>query len=307
MKKILFVAFLFPLFISAQEYVDILKIGYGQTLNNDFKGTDSNTSVKTFTAGLIFPIVLNENQALITGADFSSNNVQLFPEAEFTNLYSTNLKLGLASTWSEKWSSTIVLLPKIASDYKNITEDDFYIAAFALLNMKKNENLKYRFAVYVAKEAYGIYATPIIGWYYLSPNKRFEMDMSLPIASDINYKLGNTTVGVDYYGIGKTYKLHYENTPTLYTDYSSLEFSGYFQFNLLEESVLLRAKAGYSTNKFKVYDEKDQIDVRLSAFSLGDDRTQLNASLSGGVFLKVEAIYRFHIKEKSKSQDPNSK
>lgn len=307
MKKILFVAFLFPLFISAQEYVDILKIGYGQTLNNDFKGTDSNTSVKTFTAGLIFPIVLNENQALITGADFSSNNVQLFPEAEFTNLYSTNLKLGLASTWSDKWSSTIVLLPKIASDYKNITEDDFYIAAFALLNMKKNENLKYRFAVYVAKEAYGIYATPIIGWYYLSPNKRFEMDMSLPIASDINYKLGNTTVGIDYYGIGKTYKLHYENTPTLYTDYSSLEFSGYFQFNLLEESVLLRAKAGYSTNKFKVYDEKDQIDVRLSAFSLGDDRTQLNASLSGGVFLKVEAIYRFHIKEKSKSQDPNSK
>ncbi len=307
MKKILFVAFLFPLFISAQEYVDILKIGYGQTLNNDFKGTDSNTSVKTFTAGLIFPIVLNENQALITGADFSSNNVQLFPEAEFTNLYSTNLKLGLASTWSEKWSSTIVLLPKIASDYKNITEDDFYIAAFALLNMKKNENLKYRFAVYVAKEAYGIYATPIIGWYYLSPNKRFEMDMSLPIASDINYKLGNTTVGVDYYGIGKTYKLHYENTPTLYTDYSSLEFSGYFQFNLLEESVLLRAKAGYSTNKFKVYDEKDQIDVRLSAFSLGDDRTQLNASLSGGVFLKVEAIYRFHIKDNPKSQDPNSK
>ena len=303
LKKLLFIAFLFPLFISAQEYVDLLKLNYGQTLNNNFEGTNSSTNVKSFNAGLIFPIVLNENQALITGADFSSANLQLFPEAEYTGLYSTNLKLGLSSTWSEKWSSAIVLLPKIASDYKNISSNDFYFAAFAIINRKKNENLKYRFAVYVAKEAFGMYATPIFGWYYLSPNKHFEMDISLPIAGDVNYKLGNNTVGVDYYGIGKTYKLHYENTPTLYTDYSSLEFSGYFQFNLLEENVLLRAKAGYSTNQFKVYKEDDQVDLRLSAFNFGDDRTQLNASLSGGVFLRVEAIYRFHIKENPKSQD----
>lgn len=307
MKKLLFLIFIFPFFISAQEYVDLLKIGYGQTLNNNFEGVDSSTNVKSFTAGLTFPIVLNKNQALITGADFASSSVQLFPEANYTGLYSTSLKLGLASTWSEKWSTTIVLLPKIASDYKNISGEDFYLGAFALLNMKKTENLKYRFAVYVAKEAFGIYATPILGWYYLSPNQRFEMDMSLPIAADINYKLGNTTVGVDYYGIGKTFKLHNENTPTLYTDYSSLEFSGYFQFNFLEESVLLRTKAGFSTNKYEVYNEGDQIDVRLSAFSLGDDRTQLNPSISGGTFLKLEAIYRFHITENSKEKIPNNK
>ncbi len=307
MKRLLLLIFLFPFFISAQEYVDIFRIGYSQTLNNNFEGVDSSTNVKSFEAGLTFPVVLNENHALITGADFSINNLQLFPEAEFTSLYSTNIKLGLASTWSEKWSTTIVLLPKIASDYKNISSDDFYFGGFALLKLKKNENLKYRFGIYASQEAFGLFTTPILGWYYLSPNKRFEMDMSLPISADVSYKLGITTVGVDYFGIGRSYNVHYQNAPTLYADLSSLEFASYLQFNALEESVLLRAKLGYSSNNYEMYAKGEKMDLGVSAFSFGDDRTQLNPELNGGIFLKFEAIYRFHIKENSKKQEPNSK
>jgi len=243
---------------------------------------------------------------LITGADFSRNNLQLFPEAEYTSLYSTNLKLGMASTWSDKWSTTIVLLPKIASDYKNISGDDFYLGGFALLKLKKNENLKYRFGIYASQEAFGLFTTPILGWYYLSPNKRFEMDMSLPISADVSYKLGITTVGMDYFGIGRSYKVHYENLPTLYADLSSLEFAGYLQFNTLEESVLLRAKLGYSSNNYEMYAEGEKMDLGVSAFSFGDDRTQLNPSLNGGIFFKLEAIYRFHIKKKSEVEEPVS-
>lgn len=293
-----------PSIISAQEYVDLLRIGYGQTFNNHFDEVDSSTHVEAFEVGFTFPLVLNENHALITGADFSFNKLQLFPDAEYTDLYSTNLKLGMASTWSEKWSTTIVLLPKIASDYKDISSDDFYFGGFALLKMKKNENLKYRFGVYATQEAYGVFTTPILGWYYLSPNNRFEMDMSLPIAADVSYKFGLTTLGLDYFGIGRSYNVHYKNTPTLYADLSSLEFASYLQFNALKESVLLRAKLGYSTNNYEMYAKGEKIDLGVSAFSFGDDRTQLNASLNGGVFLKFEAIYRFHLNDKSSS--PNS-
>lgn len=282
---------------SAQEYVDIFKIGYGQTLNNNFEGVDSSTNVEFFEAGFTFPVVLNENHTFITGADFSLNSVQLFPETEYSNLYSTSLVLGMASTWSEKWSTTIILLPKIASDYKNISSNDFYFGGFAILKLKKNENFKYKFGVYASQEAFGLFTTPILGWYYLSTNKRFMMDMSLPISADINYKFGATTIGIDYFGIGRSYNVHYENKPTIYADLSSLEFAGYFQFNVLEESILLRAKVGYSSNNYEMYAEGQEIDVGVSAFSFGDDRTQLNPSINGGVFLKVEAIYRFHIKE----------
>lgn len=296
MKKLLFFL-LFPILAPAQEYVDILKIGYGETFNNDFEGTESSTHVKSLEAGFTFPVVLNENHALITGFDFSRNNLQLFPHDEFTSLYSTSLKLGLASTFSEKWSSTVVLLPKIASDYQDISGEDFYFGGFALLKLKKNENLKYRFGIYTTSEAFGLFSTPILGWYYLSPNKRFEMDMSLPISADVNYNLGITTIGIDYFGIGRSFKLHKENTPETYVDLSSLEFAGYVQVNVLQNSVLLRAKLGYSSNNYEVYADGDKIDLGVSAFSFGDNRTQLNPEMNGGMFLKFEALYRFHIKK----------
>lgn len=289
----------------AQDYVDIFRIGYGETFNNDFEGTNSSTSIRSFEAGFTFPVVLNDNHALITGADFSTNNLQLFPEAERTSLYSTNIKLGLASTYSERWSSTIVLLPKIASDYNDISSDDFYLGGFALLKLQKKENLIYRFGVYGSQEAFGFFTTPIIGWYYLSSNKKFEMDMSLPISADVSYALGKTTIGMDYFGIGRSFNIKNENQPDTYVDLSSLEFAAYWQFNFLDKSVLLRTKLGYSSNNYEVYADGETIDLGLSAFSFGDDRTQLNPEMNGGFFAKIEAIYRFNLPSKEDKTPEN--
>lgn len=297
MKKLLFIILVFPLFSSAQDYVDLLRIGYGYSPSKNFEGVDIGTKIQTIEGGLTIPVVLNKNHALITGVDFSMNHLQLFPEAPATNLYSSTLKLGLASTWSDKWSTTIVLLPKLASDYIHLSNKDFYMGMFAVLKLQKKENLIYRFGFYGSQEAFGLFTTPILGWYYLSPNNRFEMDMSLPIAADMSYKFDFATLGIDYFGIGRSFRVHYENAPTLYTDLSSLEFAAYLQFNTWSEGLLLRTKVGYATNDYEMYKEGDKIDLGISAFSFGDNRTQLNPSINGGVFFKVEAIYRFHIKK----------
>jgi hypothetical protein len=300
LKKIAYCFLLFTSISFSQEYVDLLKIGYGKTLNNDFEGTSQSTTVQFFEADFTYPIVLNEKNTFITGASFNQNKLQLFPEAEHTNLYSTLLKIGLASTFNDRWSGTIVLLPKIASDYRQISGDDFYFGGIGLLKFQKTEHLKYRFGIYATSEAFGLFTTPIIGWYYLSPNKKFEMDMSLPIAADVNYDVGFATIGIDYFGIGRSYNLEKENQAKVYVDQSSLEFAGYIQFNTLQKSVLLRAKAGYATSNYEVYADGDTIDLGISAFSFGDNRTPLNPDLSGGLFLKFEAIYRFHIPAEKK-------
>lgn len=307
MKKAILIFLFLPLFAYSQNYVDLLRIGYGQTLNNDFEGTSSSTQVKSFEADLTFPVVLNEKHAFITGLSFSRNNLQLFPNDDFTSLISTTLKLGLASTFSETWSSTIVLLPKIASDYENISGDDFYLGGFAVLKLKKKENLIYRFGAYGSQEAFGFFATPIFGWYYLSPNGRFEMDMSLPIAADMNYCLGVTTIGMDYVGIGRSFNITKDGALPLYADLSSLEFASYLQFNVLNKSVLLRAKFGYSSNDYEMYLQGEKIDLGLSAFSFGDDRTQLNPAIRGGLFLKFEAIYRFQLKKDKEAVETPAK
>lgn len=295
MKKLLQYLFLFSCFVNAQDYVDLVKIGYGQTLNNNFENTTSSTKVQFSEIDITFPIVLNPKNAFITGISFSQNNLQLFPDANKTDLYSTLLKIGLASTYNEKWSSTLVLLPKIASNYKNLSKDDFFFGGFGLLKYKKKENLIYRFGIYATSEAYGVYTTPILGWYYLSPNKKFEMDVAIPISADINYNLGFTTLGFDFFGIGRSYNLKTENQPNFYVDQSSIEFSAYTQFNLLNESVLLRGKLGYATSNYEVYAANEKIDLGIPLIAFGDERTLLNPDISGGVFLKFEAIYRFHL------------
>ncbi len=290
---------LFALLGNAQEYVDLLKIGYGQTFNNNFEGSDNGTHVSALEFDLTFPVVLNKKNALITGIIFSKNNLQLYPddginENPFFNLYSTTLKIGLSSIFNDRWSTTLVLLPKVASDYQNISSDDLYLGGVALLKLRKRESLIYRFGIYSSAEAYGFYTTPIFGWYYLSPNKRFEMDTSLPISADINYTKGAITYGFDYFGIGRSFNITQEGANE-YVDLSSLEFASYIQWNAMDKKVLLRAKFGYSSNDYEVYSKADKIDLGLTAFSFGDDRTQLNPTMKGGLFLKFEAVYRFTI------------
>lgn len=302
MKKFL-ILFLFPLWASSQDYVDIFKINYGSTSESTFDGSSVSTDVKLFDVNFIYPIVLNDKYTLITGADFSATSLHLFPDSELTRLYSTTLNLGLATTYSDKWSSTIVLLPKLASDYKDISGRDFYMGGFAVVKLKKSENFKYRFGLYMSSEAFGMTVTPIIGCYYISPNNRFEIDASLPIAADINYSLGFATVGFDYEGLGRSYKLDLDADTRIYVEQSPLEFSSYVQFAAFQNALLMRAKIGYTINDYEVYEESDQLDLQLSAIEFGAEREMLNPNLTDVLFFKLEMIYRFHISKDNKESD----
>jgi len=297
-SAIFLVCFLYTLGLQAQDYVDLFRFGYGKTFSNNYEGTNSSTSVGNLELDLTYPIPISERNILITGLSFTSNSLELFPNSETTNLYSTLLKFGIATTFTDKWSSTVVLLPKLASDYEVIQADDLYIGGYGILKYRKKENLIYRFGAYGSTEAFGFFCTPIIGWYYLSPNEKFQMDMSLPISADINYKLGIISVGMDYFGIGRSFNIRKPDSGDIYVDFSSLEFALYGQMGMLKESLLFKAKVGYASNDFEVYEQGDKIDLGLSAFSFGDNRTQLNPNIQGSAFLKFEVLYRFHIPKK---------
>jgi len=266
------------------------------TSGNSFEGTSESTDVSSFEANLSIPIVLNKNTALITGAIFSSNRLQLYPsengiETPYTNLYSTTLKIGLDANFNDKWGMTLVLLPKLASDYFHISSNDLFIGGFGILKLKKHENVFYRFGLYSSAEAFGFYTTPIFGWYSLSKNKKLEMDMYLPISADINYTFGKFTYGFSYFGIGRSFNIEEDNSQT-YVQLNALEFAGYAQLNNVIKNVHLRAKLGYSTDDYEVHEYGDKIGFGFIAFNFNDDREQLNPKISGSIFFKLELMYR---------------
>jgi len=298
MKKYLALLLLVSLpFLSfSQEYIDLFSINYGKTGKTTFENLPENTTITTFETDFTFPFVLNKKYVIITGGNHSSNSLQLFPEPNYNHLYSTLLKAGVKITHSEHWSGTYILLPKLASDYINLNKDDFYLGGAFVWEYKKTKNLNYSYGFYGSTEAFGLFITPIFGIYYLSPDSRLEMKLSLPIDGNLNYSLSNNTkIGFDYISRGSSYKLTQENIRSNYVQNNSLELSSYIERSLLDNTVLLRLKMGFSDNRFEVYPIDQKVDLTLSAFKFGDNRTQLNKDLSSSLFFKFENVYRFDL------------
>lgn len=301
-KKIIQLLFLIlPFLCSAQEYIDLFSINYGKSQEKTFEDSSVNTSISTFQTNLTLPIVLNEKYIAVTGVNFSSYSLQLFPDSNNNHLYSTNLRAGLSVKHSEHWSGLYLFLPKVASDYINVSNKDIYLGGLALLKYKRNENFGYGLGLYGSSEAYGMSVVPIVTFYYHSPNKRFEINAFMPNDADINYSLNDKTrIGVDFLGHGNSYKLTTGNVRSNYVENNSIDFSSYVQRSVLDNKILLRLKLGYSLNEFRVYPIDQKLDLQILALKFGDNRTRLFEDKSNTFLLKMEAIYRFDLSKVKK-------
>jgi hypothetical protein len=292
--KLLFL--ILPFLCSAQEYIDLFSVNYGKSEKTTFENTSVSTSISTFSTNLILPVVLNKKYTAVAGINFIGYNLQLFPDSNNTSLYSTALRAGLRINHSEHWSGLYILIPKVASDYKNISGEDFYFGGVAALKYRRNENFGYSFGLYGSSEAYGLSMTPIVGLYYHSQDKRFEMNFFLPNDADINYSLTDKTkIGVDFLGHGNSYKLTTDKVRSTYVENNSIDFSSYLQRSVFDNKVLLRLKMGYSLNEFRVYPIDQKLDLQILVLKIGDNRTRLLEDKSNSLFFKMEALYRFDL------------
>lgn len=287
--------------LSAQKYVDLGKVFYANTPVNQFDSTTVGTRVQEYGIDVTLPVVLKNGNALITGFYAECINTKVNPvEANLTSVYTTMLKVGVKWNHSEKWSGTYILLPKLSSDFKKIGANDFQLGAIALLKYEKKENLNYKIGLYYNSELFGPFFVPILGLYYLSPNEKFEADLSLPLWADFNYKImDRVRLGLNFAAFVRTYYLNepFEGNPNNYLAKSTNELYGYLRFDL-GKSIVLQTKVGYSIGRnYRVYDEGDDISWGLSAFKFGDNRKQLNPDFKDGLVYRARLIYRFHLED----------
>lgn len=275
-----------------QDYVDILKSSYGNT-RSGFKGSDQNATLHSVDVSLSLPLKLDESTFFLTGADFNSRSMSLYPKAEATILYNTIFRLGISRNFNEKWNAYIVALPRFASDYKSNFGSSFLIGGFAMAKFKKRENLTYKFGLYGSQEAYGFFGTPLLGFFYRGSGRKFAIDATLPLFADVNYGITKkSSIGIDYNAARRSMYLGKADASQLYVENNEIGFAPYFQFRTLDSKLLLKAKAGYSTVELGVYSTNDERMIGISAFDFGKNRTMLNPETKGGLLLKLEIIYR---------------
>lgn len=290
----------FALTVSAQNYIDIANISYANTPLNNFENASEKTKVEEFGLQLTFPIVLNEKTVILTGLSANKSRVRLarfIPN--YTSLSKIRLQLGLNYVHSAKWTGTYVLLPALSSDFGVISNKDFQIGFLSLFTYKKKENLKFKIGIYANSEKFGPLISPLLGLYYISPNKKFETNILLPGQFDLNYQVIKKTIfGVNFDGMTSSYNLHSSiySSEGEYVARSSSELYSYLQFQF-GKSLYLKTKVGYSiTRTYKVFNNDDKVDLSLSSIYFGDNRTQLNSNFEKGAIFKVELLYRIHFK-----------
>ena len=296
-KSLLCVFILFTITSKAQDYVDIVKFTvHNATLEN---GTNSETNVKNVNFELYYPTVINDKLVLLTGLTAENTNFALTPFSNNGNLTMTRLNLGIKYQHSQKWSGTYMLLPKIASDFNNIGANDYQFGAIAVLDYQANENYKYKFGLYTSTENFGTTLTPLIGMWHRSQNKKWYINATLPIRMDINYALGDKfSVGSDLLTSIKSYNLSEANS-AFYVQEESIRFGFYASYGFLNNALLLRAKLGYDTTDYGLYNHNDTVGVQVLTVQVsGDDRTRLNTEFVAAPYIGGDIIYRFDLTKK---------
>lgn len=294
--------------LMAQNYVDIAKFNYGYVPNVPFEKSDDYTDVHDIDVGLVYPIKLSDKLAIITGVDFSDQIMNITPLNDPFNLYSAGIRLGASVKHSEKWSGLYVAIPKMAGDFGSISGNDFQIGGVAVWKYTKRENLKYKLGVYASTESFGLITIPIVGAYYLSPNKKFEANLSLPIAFDLNYKVAKPIrVGLDFNAIVRSYELSSTEFSDYYVHRWVKELGLYAQFDMFNESLILKTRLLYAMNDFGLYQDGDQITLAVPATELGDDRIRWNKELGSVLGFKASLIYRFQLGRNSSEKPAEAK
>lgn len=285
----------------AQNYVDIAKLNYGFMPNVPFGESTNSTDVHDIDVGLVYPIKVSDKLAIITGLDYSDQIMRLTPLNDISNLYSAGLRLGASIKHSDKWSGLYVAIPKMAGDFGKISSKDFQFGGVAVWKYTKSENLKYKIGIYASSESFGLITIPIVGGYYLSPNKKFEANLSLPIAFDINYKIAKPIrVGLDFNAIVRSYELSGDALSNFYVHRWVKELGLFLQFDLFQESLILKTRLLYAFNDFGLYQDNDNITLAVPATEIGDDRVRWNNELGSVLGFKASLIYRFQLQtEKS--------
>ena len=301
-KYLVLVLFLYRLLGFAQNYVDVLHSEYTATPQNTFDSSNQTTDLQKININITTPIKLKNGNAILTGLVYDRVNTSFDPGEKMTPVSSFILKMGMNIKHSDKWSTTFLLLPKLASTFTATTSsEDFQFGGLVLAKKKKTENLSYKIGAYMNGDQFGPFLVPLFGFYY--KKKKLEMDVIVPSYAKINYSLSpKFTAGVNWRATVKSYNLQGPtvNLPAVvkrpfYMHHLSNEIAAHVGYEPIK-GVIVRGMAGVSLGRsFRVYENDDKIDFGLSLFRFGDDRVPLNTDFANGLFYRAELAYRVYL------------
>jgi hypothetical protein len=286
--------------LQAQPFIELLKLSHSSSSNNAFPDTlDVTSRIQESNADLTLPIKLNEKAVFLTGVTYERIASRLFADAGNTTLSSLCLKIGTNLKFSDRYTATIVLLPKYAGDFSDGTSQNYQVGVMAFLKRKISERFNYRYGFYYNSERFGPFVVPIFGLYYQSENSKFETTLMLPIQADASYEIAKSVrLGLNYNGQVRSYHFNEaaKSTSPMYLQKISNELYAYLKWQL-NKNISVSARVGQSLGrKYKVFEEGEKVSFGMPLLYFGDQRKQLNTNFKDGQLYQLIISFRVPVK-----------
>ncbi|MDH5610560.1 MAG: DUF6268 family outer membrane beta-barrel protein [Cyclobacteriaceae bacterium] len=287
-----FIACMVYLSSQSQNYLDIIRFDFDYTIPQTFEDTTTKSVFHEMTLDATLPIVINQGLSILTGFNTERVNVTPF-SANSTpeNVYGIMLKAGINKVFSERWSGTYLILPKLSSDLSSTGKNDRQLGALALMKLSQSPTKNLKFGMYVNSDLFGPMIVPLFGYYQLKNN--LEINFTIPMNADINVRVSDQTkIGFRFNGTNKSY--HLNVNPDQYLVKVNNEIGPYLQVATGRINFLVNP--GYSVGRsFKTFGIGDEVKYAISLIRPGDVRQQLNTKFGDGLFVKSSIIYRFDL------------
>ncbi|MBP6403439.1 MAG: hypothetical protein KA492_12980 [Bacteroidia bacterium] len=290
----LLVLLISPVGAAAQPFVDLFNAKM-QFFPAHSYATDNTNKLSGYQAeaSFLLPMEQKNKDVILVGGDYTQLH---FKESGSINLqsdlYSTSLILGAdLGLKNPKWRTTLLVLPKINSDYKDISTDDMQMGGVAMFSYKKKDNLKYHFGLYYNREFFGDYFLPLLGidW---KINQRMNLFGDLPNTMNFEYKISKSLyTGAALFTCISSYRLSAasggmyvrEGDKTMGHDEIKIYVNAY-----LTKHLVWYAEAGETFYRtYTLFNSNNELQETTSIYRKSND----------GMFVNTGIAYRFRLEE----------
>lgn len=298
MKSLLFTFLMLLVFWHAngqKPYVDLVKLTYAQVPESKFESTNFTSPIHNTVLVTTIPVLLKDSSVFITGFDYANHNLKLSPYGEPINLNLITLKAGVQFKLKNNWSSRILFTPKIAGDYHSFF-NTVQLGGMVLFHNKINSQSQVYFGGYFNTELFGPFTTPILGYYFLSKNKRLEVDLMVPIIGHVDYKIvPKIRFGVDFLTVIRSYQLSKGFYSDFYVHNAFNEYGIYMQYEAFGAQLILQSKLVFTGHDYGLYKDDKRVDFGITGNYFNDNRLRYNPLSESSIGFRFSAIYRFQL------------
>lgn len=270
MKRIFLLSlfFIFTTTLFAQPFADLISASC-QTFSAKYKDpryTHSKNRTDDYNLNFFLPKVFKNGNTFMLRLNTETMNSTMSPDTSYSyRLSAISLPVGFKFvTKNKKWETILIAIPKLASDFRDKTDDhDFQMGGIFLEQFVYSDNLKIKAGLYYNREAFGNFFMPLVGvdW---KINDRLSLYGVIPSNYWGEYIIVKKKLytGINFKSFTRSFSLSEKNNYD-YVRYNEEEIKLFLHY-FVYKKILLFAEAGYNLGKNPmqyVYGTKTRTDV----------------------------------------------